>query len=90
MYIQIFSVECFRTPKRGWVHPDDLKSCSRGGGEMLFRRGTWHCAKISSFHTGNRHFIQGRQISWMADYTNRELADMLLAYGAADCSGSAA
>ena len=35
-YIQGISVKCFRTPKRGKMHPDDSKSYRNVGLEMLF------------------------------------------------------
>ena len=68
------------------MHPDDSKSNSNTGSEMLFRRGRWRYVKVSIFRAENRHFAQGCQASRMTDYTNAELADMYLAYGAVGCS----
>ena len=56
---------------------------------MFFRRGRQHCAKVPNFRAEHCHFTQGCQVSSMANYTYAELADMHLAYGAADCSGPA-
>ena len=49
----------------------------------------WLGVKVSCFRAGNCHFAQRYQVSWKADYTNAELVDMRLAYGAANYSGPA-
>ena len=66
-YIQCVSIKCFRTFKRGIMYFDDLKSCSNAGLKQVFWQGRWRCVKVLSFHEGNHHFAQGRQISKMAD-----------------------
>ncbi|GFY28241.1 hypothetical protein TNCV_4395751 [Trichonephila clavipes] len=80
------------------VFHSSIISCSRN---TLIRRSRdrYQCPKnqplryrrlddLGGHHVGNLHFAQERQVSRMD--TNAELADMHLAYGAANCSGPAA